>query len=85
MCNGQYLLDVQNADQWQIEVRQPRGQRSADNPFLRQLSASHAAFELSSFRGLHRVEPTHQGDANFIVDLLDENGASVCKWICQRN
>ena len=79
MCNGQYLLDVQNADQWQIEVRQPRGQRSADNQFLRQLSASHAAFELS---GLHRVEPTHQGDASFIVDLLDENGASECTWIC---
>src|SRR3712207_8440534 len=32
-------------------------------------------FELSG--GLHRVEMTHQGDANFIVDLLDENGASV--------
>ena len=32
-------------------------------------------FELSG--GLHRVELTHQGDANFIVDLLDENGASM--------
>jgi hypothetical protein len=32
-------------------------------------------FELSG--GLHRVEMTHQGDANFSVDLLDENGESV--------
>ena len=74
--SGQYLLDVQNAGQWQIEVRQPR---AASAPHTTSFSGNSAQatqlFELSG--GLHRVELTHQGDANFIVDLLDENGASA--------
>ena len=74
--SGQYLLDVQNAGQWQIQVEQPR---AATAPETTEFSGSSAQatqlFELSG--GLHRVELTHQGDANFIVDLLDENGASV--------
>jgi hypothetical protein len=73
---GQYLLDVQNAGNWQIVVKQPR---VASAPKVTTFSGDSAQatqlFELSG--GLHRVEMTHQGNANFIVDLLDENGASV--------
>lgn len=73
---GQHLLDVQNAGQWQIGILQPRVE---DAPEKRNFSGNSPAatplFELSG--GLHRVTLTHQGDANFIVDLLDENGASV--------
>jgi hypothetical protein len=76
MRSGQYLLDVQNAGQWQIEVTQPR---AASAPETKSFSGDSAQatqlFELSG--DLHRVELTPQGDANFIVDLLDENGASV--------
>ncbi len=74
--SGQYLLDVQNAGQWQIQVKQPR---AASAPETRSFSGNSAQatqlFELSG--GLHRVEMTHEGDSNFIVDLLDENGASA--------
>jgi hypothetical protein len=74
--SGQYLLDVQNAGNWQIEVTQPRADSAPETKSFSGNSAQATQlFELSG--GLHRVELTHQGDANFIVDLLDENGASV--------
>ncbi len=73
---GQYLLDIQADGPWKIIVLQPR---NADPPATRSFSGDSqevtSLFELSG--GLHRVEMTHQGDGNFIVDLLDENGASV--------
>ena len=73
---GQYLLDVQNAGNWQIVVRQPRvGSAPKLTSFSGNSAQATQLFELSG--GLHRVEMTHQGNANFIVDLLDENGASV--------
>jgi len=74
--SGQYLLDVQNAGNWQIVVRQPRVESAPKvATFYGNSAKATQLFELSG--GLHRVEMTHQGDANFIVDLLDENGASV--------
>jgi hypothetical protein len=74
--SGQYLLDVQNAGNWQIVVRQPRVESAPKvTTFYGNSAKATQLFELSG--GLHRVEMTHQGDANFIVDLLDENGASV--------
>jgi hypothetical protein len=74
--SGQYLLDVQNAGSWQIVVRQPRVESAPKvTTFYGNSAKATQLFELSG--GLHRVEMTHQGDANFIVDLLDENGASV--------
>lgn len=74
--SGQYLLDVQNAGNWQIVVRQPRVESAPKvTTFYSNSAKATQLFALSG--GLHRVEMTHQGDANFIVDLLDENGASV--------
>jgi hypothetical protein len=74
--SGQYLLDVQNAGNWKIMVRQPRVESAPKvTTFYGNSAKATQLFELSG--GLHRVEMTHEGDANFIVDLLDENGASV--------
>jgi len=74
--DGQYLLDVQNAGNWQIVVKQPRVESAPKvTTFSGNSAQATQLFELSG--GLHRVEMTHQGNANFIVDLLDENGASV--------
>jgi len=73
---GQYLLDVQSAGQWHIVVKQPRAASApAKTSFSGNSAQATQLFELSG--GLHRVEMTHEGDGNFIVDLLDENGASV--------
>jgi hypothetical protein len=71
-----YLLDVQADGPWQIVVGQPR---AASAPQTRSFSGdSQQATQLFALSaGLHRVHMTHQGDSNFIVDLLDENGGSV--------
>jgi len=74
--DGQYLLDVQNAGNWQIVAKQPRVESAPKvTTFSGNSAQATQLFELSG--GLHRVEMTHQGGGNFIVDLLDENGASV--------
>jgi hypothetical protein len=74
--SGRYLLDVQNAGNWQIVVKQPRADNAPKTTrFSGNSQQATQLFELSG--GLHRVQMTHQGNSNFIVDLLDENGASV--------
>jgi len=73
---GQYLLDVQADGRWQFIILQPRVQDAPDTRrFSDDSPAATSLFRLSG--GLHRVELTHEGDGNFIVDLLDENGASA--------
>jgi hypothetical protein len=73
---GQHLLDVQADGQWQIVVEQPRAASAPEKTsFSGNSQQATQLFELSG--GLHRVHMSHQGDGNFIVDLLDENGASV--------
>ncbi len=73
---GQHLLDVQGSGSWRIKVKQPRASSAPETTSFRGTSQEATdLFELSG--GLHRFEMTHSGDANFIVDLLDENGTSV--------
>jgi hypothetical protein len=73
---GQYLLDIQANGPWEIIVDQPRVENAPERrSFSADIPAPTPFFELSG--GLHRVHMTHQGNGNFIVDLLDENGASV--------
>lgn len=73
---GQHLLDIQADGPWTIVVEQPR---PADAPETTSFSGNSKSvtdfFRLSG--GLHRFQLTHQGDANFIVKLLDKNGAPV--------
>ncbi|MDP9438846.1 MAG: DUF3887 domain-containing protein [Actinomycetota bacterium] len=73
---GQHLLNVQADGAWGFTIEQPR---VSDAPATRSFSGnSKTATDLFALSGgLHRIQLTHQGDANFIVDLLDENGASV--------
>ncbi len=73
---GQHLLNVNADGQWGFTIEQPRvSDASAMTSFSGNSKTATDLFALSG--GLHRIELTHQGDANFIVDLLDENGASV--------
>lgn len=73
---GRYILDVTADGPWQMTVRQPR---TADAPEVGSLSGEgSAATELFSMTsGLKRINFTHQGEANFIVSLLDEEGREV--------
>ncbi len=73
---GQHLLNVQADGPWTFRIEQPRPTDApATTSFSGNSKTATDLFQLSG--GLHTFQMTHQGDANFIVDLLDENGASV--------
>lgn len=73
---GEHLLDVQANGPWTIDIEQPRPSNAPETrSFSGNSKTATSLFELSG--GLKKFDMTHQGDANFIVDLLDENGASV--------
>lgn len=73
---GQHLLNVQADGAWGFTIEQPRVSNApATTSFSGNSKTATDLFALSG--GLHRIKLTHQGDANFIVNLLDQNGASV--------
>lgn len=73
---GEYLLDVQASGPWMITIEQPRPNTAPRTTSFNGVGkVATDFFQLSE--GLNRVELTHQGSSNFIVKLLDKNGASV--------
>ncbi len=75
---GQHLLNVQADGPWSFRIEQPRPTDADVLPTTSFSGNAKTATELFWLSGgLHTVQLTHQGDANFIVDLLDENGVSV--------
>lgn len=73
---GRYILDITADGPWQMTIRQPRPADAPEvNSFSGKGSAATELFSMSS--GLKRINFTHQGEANFIVSLLDEEGREV--------
>src|SRR5215217_8953519 len=73
---GQHLLDVQASGPWTITVEQPRPSSAPQTTsFSGNGKTTTDFFHLSG--GLKRFNLTHQGSRNFIVELLDSNGARV--------
>jgi hypothetical protein len=73
---GQHVLDVMADGAWNITIEQPRPNSAPETrDFEGVAKTATDFFQLSS--GLHTVTLTHQGDGNFIVDMLNQNGASV--------
>lgn len=70
---GRYVLDVDADGPWSATVTQPR---PADAPEKTSFSGdNNAATPLfSTDGGLKRVTATHQGQGNFIVNMLDSEG-----------
>ena len=74
---GPHVLDVQASGPWTITIEQPRptnAPRTASYTYETTKTATEF-FELT--RGVRRFEMSHRGDRNFIVWLLDKNGAKV--------
>lgn len=73
---GQHILEVMADGQWSATIEQPRPTSAPETrSFQGTGKTATEFFQLSS--GLHTVTLTHQGDANFIVDILNRDGASV--------
>jgi hypothetical protein len=73
---GEYLLDVQASGPWTVTIEQPRPSSAPETRSFQGTAKSATDFFTLS-QGLARFELTHQGQHNFIVNLLDENGVRV--------
>ncbi len=69
-------LDVEADGPWEIVVEQPRTNEGSDQrTFEGDTDAVSSLIELES--GNVTVDMEHQGQENFAVELLDENGAQA--------
>lgn len=70
---GRYVLDVDADGPWSARVTQPR---PADSPERTTFSGDNNAATpiFSTDSGLKRVTATHQGQGNFIINMLDSEG-----------
>lgn len=73
---GKYVLQVEADGPWNTRIEQPRPSSAPQKTsFSSEDNTATPLFELSS--GLKRVSMTHQGQGNFIVTLLDQEGREV--------
>ena len=73
---GQHVLDVQASGPWNITIEQPRFSSAPQTTsFNGAGQTASEPFRLS--KGLTTFNMNHQGSRNFIVHLLDKNGAKV--------
>jgi hypothetical protein len=74
---GTYLLDISADGDWSVDIEQPRPSTATSVP----LAFSGKGQQVSDFfyldAGLVRFEMTHDGDSNFAIWLLDEDGDYV--------
>jgi hypothetical protein len=73
---GRYIFDVDADGPWSVTIRQPRLLDAPEQTSFRgENNAATSLFQLSS--GLKRVTATHQGQGNFIINMLDAEGREV--------
>lgn len=76
LLGGEMVLDVQADGPWEIVIEQPRANEGSDQrAFEGDTDAVSGLIELES--GNVTVDMEHQGQGNFAVELLDENGVQA--------
>lgn len=72
---GNYVLDVNADGNWNINVEQPRPSPSeAEGPPVSASDQYPNYIGPVQFDGLHRIRGEYNGDSNFVVWVLDEDG-----------
>lgn len=72
---GTYLLDVDADGNWTIDIRQPRSTEDEADPLPTELDGTEPAWDGPLlFDGLGEARGTHEGQGNFIVEILPQNG-----------
>ena len=74
---GPHVLDVQASGPWTITIEQPRTSSAPETANYTYHTGTTATDFFHLGQGLKRFDMTHQGSKNFIVWLLDKNGARV--------
>jgi len=78
---GDYYLNVQFADgDWEAVIRQPRDIIPVNLPCTFVGKGASAENFFYAKKGLYKIILTHDGDSNFIVDVLEEDGSSSGWW-----
>jgi hypothetical protein len=74
---GEHLLDVQASGTWTITIDQPRPTSAPKTGHFAYNTGKTATDFFDLGKGLKRFDMIHEGDGNFIVWLLDKDGARV--------
>jgi hypothetical protein len=74
---GEHLLDLQASVPWTITIEQPRPTSAPKTGNYTYNTGKTATDFFDLGKGLKRFAMTHEGDRNFMVWLLDKNGAQV--------
>jgi len=75
--HGDHLLDISADGRWAITIEQPRPSSAPSVPKTLKGKGQQASETFSLDNGLARFEMTHDGDSNFGVWLLDDEGDNV--------
>lgn len=72
---GSYLLDIDADGNWEIDVRQPSATPDETEPLPVELDGSGPAWDGPfQFDGLGQAHGVHDGERNFIVEILPQEG-----------
>ena len=74
---GDYILDISADGSWTITIEQPRPSYASPVPKMLKGTGQQASEMFYLDTGLARFEMTHDGDHNFIVWLLDDDGNQI--------
>ena len=74
---GNYILDISADGRWAITIEQPRPSNISPVPKMLKGTEQQASEMFYLDKGLARFEMIHDGDQNFIVWLLDDNGNKI--------
>jgi autonomous glycyl radical cofactor GrcA len=75
--HGDHLLDISADGKWAITIEQPRPSSAPSIPKALKGKGQQASEAFSLDKGLARFEMTHDGDSNFAIWLLDDEGDNV--------
>jgi len=74
---GDYILDINADGSWTINIEQPRPSYAPPVPKTLKGTGQQASEMFYLDKGLARFEMTHDGDRNFIVWLLNDEGDQI--------
>jgi len=74
---GDYILDISADGSWTVTIEQPRPSYAPPVPKTLKGTGQQASEMFYLDTGLARFEMTHDGDRNFIVWLLDDDGNQI--------
>ena len=74
---GDYIFDISADGRWTITIEQPRPSSAPSVPKTLKGKGQQASEVFYLDKGLARFEMTHDGDSNFAVWLLDDEGDKV--------